>query len=172
MQSAHFRELVDAHFDFVWRCLRRFGVPHSEVDAAAERVFVFAARRLDAVSGASERAFLLDAAIRVASAERQRTRPQAPVRLNGHANGKASVPPRSPRDAALERARPIAQEVFDSLSIEHCVVLVLSEVEALPTRAIAELLALPEATVNARLERARGRLRESARVTLRLWANG
>ena len=120
MQSARFRDLTDEHFDFVWRCLRRFGVPDSEVDAAAERVFVFAARRLDAaVAGSSERAFLLDATIRVASAERHRARPKAPPGCSG------ATARRSSDHATLERARPIAQEVFDSMSIEHCVVLVL-----------------------------------------------
>lgn len=168
MQSARFRDLLDEHFDFVWRCLRRFGVPDSEVDAAAERVFVFAARRLEAVAvaRASERAFLLDATIRVASAERHRVRPKASVRRNG------AVTRLSPCDATLERARPVAQEVFDSMSIEHCVVLVLAEIEALPARTIAELLGVPEATVRTRLEAARAALRDNARVMLRVWANG
>ena len=58
------------------------------------------------------------------------------------------------------------------MSIEHCVVLVLSEVEALPARTIAELLGVSESVVRGRLEQARGRLRDGARVTLRLWANG
>jgi RNA polymerase sigma-70 factor (ECF subfamily) len=167
MQDARFRALVDEHFDFIWRCLRRFGVPQSEVDAAAERVFVFAARRLDAVVGGSERAFLLDAAIRVAAAERQRPRRKPSMTSEG-----ADEATRPSDNAALERARPVAQEIFDSMSIEHCVVLVLSEIEELPARTIAGLLDLPEAAVRARLETARGRLRDGARVTLRVWANG
>ena len=37
---------------------------------------------------------------------------------------------------------------------------------------IAELLGVSESVVRGRLEQARGRLRDGARVTLRLWANG
>ena len=38
-QQALLRHIVDAHYDAVWRVLRRLGVPSHEADDAAQRVF-------------------------------------------------------------------------------------------------------------------------------------
>lgn len=44
------RALVNEHFDFLWRLLRRLGVPEAEVDDAAQQVFLVATRRLAEVA--------------------------------------------------------------------------------------------------------------------------
>ena len=43
------RRVATAHLDFVWRCLRRFGVPAADADDAAQQVFLVAAQKLDEV---------------------------------------------------------------------------------------------------------------------------
>jgi hypothetical protein len=40
-------DLLLAHFDFIWRSLRRLGVPEDSVDDAAQQVFVVASRKID-----------------------------------------------------------------------------------------------------------------------------
>src|SRR5262249_48318034 len=65
--------LVREHYAFLWRSLRRFGVPHAEVDDAAQRALSVLARRLDDVRLGSERSFLFQTALRIAS-EHRRTR--------------------------------------------------------------------------------------------------
>ena len=52
------RALADAHFDFIWRSLRRLGVPDEGVDDAAQQVFLVALRRIDEMAPGRERAFL------------------------------------------------------------------------------------------------------------------
>src|SRR5882724_509457 len=41
-----FSAIYDAYFDFVWRSLRRLGVPEATLDDAAQDVFVVVHRRL------------------------------------------------------------------------------------------------------------------------------
>src|SRR2546423_11978941 len=67
--------MFHAHFSFVWRSLRRLGVPPATIDDAAQEVFVVASRRLDAIETGKEKAFLFGTAVRVASdARRAQTR--------------------------------------------------------------------------------------------------
>src|SRR5262245_56918505 len=69
------RGLVAAHFDFIWRSLRRLGVPSTDVDDCTQQVFWVAARKLSLIHEGSERAFLFSTALRVASdARRSRMR--------------------------------------------------------------------------------------------------
>src|SRR5262245_58299657 len=74
-EEARLRVLVGEHFDFIWRSLRRLGVPHTDVDDCAQQVFWVAARKLSMIAEGSERAFLFSTALRVASdARRSRMR--------------------------------------------------------------------------------------------------
>ena len=65
--DARLRALVDAQFDFIWRSLRRLGVPEDAVDDAAQRVFWVAAKNLARIEAATERAYLFGTAMRIAS---------------------------------------------------------------------------------------------------------
>src|ERR1043165_1590531 len=59
------------HYDFVWRSVRRLGVPEDAVDDAAQEVFVVASRKLDAIGAGKEKAFLFGTAVRVAADTRR-----------------------------------------------------------------------------------------------------
>ncbi len=69
--ARRFRERVDAHYDFIWRSLRRPGVVAGDVDDAAQQVFVTAARKLARIRIGCERSFLFQTAM---GAWRARTR--------------------------------------------------------------------------------------------------
>ncbi|MCC6555812.1 MAG: hypothetical protein IT372_22855, partial [Polyangiaceae bacterium] len=86
------RALVDAHFDAVWCALRRLGVLETELDDAAQQVFLVASRRLEDIEQGRERAFLLGAAAHVASHARRAHR------------RRREVP--EPLDEALDRTDP------------------------------------------------------------------
>src|SRR5579859_5887141 len=51
---------------FIWRSLRRLGVPREAADDATQQVFLVAARRMHEISEGKERAFLFQSAMRVA----------------------------------------------------------------------------------------------------------
>src|SRR5882757_6772788 len=66
IDSARLTRVAQEHLDFVWRCLRRFGVPAADADDAAQQVFLVAADKLSDVPVERERAFLFATAARVA----------------------------------------------------------------------------------------------------------
>lgn len=147
------RRLVREHVDFVWRTLRRLGVPERELDDAVQEVFMVVARRwTDAAE--NPRSFLFHTAANVAAHARR-----------SHARRRESVdePNEEPIDPATlpdeqldrERARTLLVQVLDHLPLELRTVFMLYELEQLTMAEIAELTGLKPGTVASRLRRAR-----------------
>lgn len=157
--DARLRALVEAEHAFVWRSLRRLGVPMSDVDDAVQKVFLVAARKLSGVASERERPFLFATAVRIAANERRaerRKRSDGPDALEGLASEA-----RSPEKQAHDRA--LLDALLDPLPIELRSVVVLFELEQLTTEEIAEMLDLPAGTVASRLRRARARIEDTMR---------
>src|SRR5688572_10624733 len=74
---ARLRWIAAQHLDFVWRCLRRFGVSMTDADDATQQVFLVAALKLDEVPTDKERAFLFATAARIATNARRSTNRRA-----------------------------------------------------------------------------------------------
>jgi len=154
------RELIHAHFDLVWRTLRRFGVRRSEADDGAQRVFWIAARKLDAIDAGKERAFLLGTAYRVASDMRRsaKRRGEAPLE-----ESELEDPAPGPDEHAdRRRARALLDRVLEEMPLEVRSVFVLFELEELSIPQIALMLELPIGTASSRLRRGRDIFREAA----------
>lgn len=153
------RRLVDAYYDFIWRSLRRLGVLGGDVDDAAQRVFLIAARRLGDVRTDAERSFLFQTAVRVAADLRrtERRRREVGVEEAGEAPDPA---PNAEELLDARQARRELDRVLDSLPIELRLVFTLFELEELTMAEIATLLHLPPGTVASRLRRARETFRD------------
>jgi RNA polymerase sigma-70 factor (ECF subfamily) len=65
------KALATENFQFIWRSLRRLGVPPVAVDDAAQQVFEVASRRLSDIEPGRERAFLFKTALLVAAEGRR-----------------------------------------------------------------------------------------------------
>src|SRR5262249_25656788 len=115
--DARLRRMVDAHFDFVWRSLRRLGVPATDVDDCAQQVFLVASRKLDDILEASERAFLFSTAMRVASdARRSRSRRRE---VQEEDAAEAFDPGPDPEQLAeRQRARAVLDQVLDAMPMD------------------------------------------------------
>jgi RNA polymerase sigma-70 factor (ECF subfamily) len=161
---------VAEELDFVWRSLRRLGVPAAYVDDAAQHVWLIVLRRLPEITVGRERSFLFGTAIRVASEWRRK--------LGRRREKAATLEPVDPRPGAEEllaarRARQVLDELLDTLPDELRVVFILYELEEQTAAEIAELLALPPGTVASRLRRARATFDAAAkRVRARGVAQG
>ncbi|HTQ08109.1 MAG TPA: sigma-70 family RNA polymerase sigma factor [Polyangiaceae bacterium] len=164
LQSANdraIRRLVEEHFDFIWRLVRRLGLSVSDADDATQEVFIVAARRITSIESGRERTFLYGTALRVlANARRgaRRRREQPGTEL-----AELAASARGP-DELLddERARTRLDALLAELPLELRRVVVLAELEELSVPEIATLEGLPLGTAASRLRRARERLRELA----------
>jgi RNA polymerase sigma-70 factor, ECF subfamily len=167
VDTARLRRLIDEHLDFIWRSLRRLGVPLTDVDDCTQQVFWVAARRLDTIQEGCERPFLFSTALRVASdARRSRAR-----RREVLADAEEPYDPApDPEQLAEQRsARALLDEVLDAMPVDLRAVFMLFELEEMPTAEIAAALALPPGTVASRLRRAREEFqRIAARVQARV----
>jgi RNA polymerase sigma-70 factor (ECF subfamily) len=153
-RNLRLRALAADNFQFIWRCLRRFGLAPHAVDDAAQQVFEVAARRLDDIAVGRERAFLFKTALHAARNARRAV-------VRGRLSDAAALeqltdPGETPEDAVdTLRSRALLDAVLDALPLELRSVFVLFELEELTTAEIARLLEIPPGTVASRLRRAR-----------------
>jgi RNA polymerase sigma-70 factor, ECF subfamily len=154
-QNERVRPLLVLHFDFVWRSLRRLGVPRSSVDDAAQEVFWIAARKLDHIEPGSDRAFLFGIAVRLASDIRRRQARGREVSDNSLVEAAIDQHPDVDVLVDQKRARDLLDRVLEALPFDFRTVLMLSEGEELTMAEIASLLQIPPGTVASRLRRAR-----------------
>jgi RNA polymerase sigma-70 factor (ECF subfamily) len=152
--DARLRTMVDAHFDFAWRCLRRLGVPPEQVDDAAQQVWWVVARKLSSIAPEAERSFLFGTALRVAS-DLRRARGRRPE----IASDVIDEVPTDALDAEelldQRRAREVLDEVLDDMTEELRVVFLLVELEETSLPVVARILDVPLGTATSRLRRAR-----------------
>ncbi len=106
------RDMVDAHFAFVWRSMCHLGVPEADAEDAAQQVFLIAANKIDLIESGSEKAFLFGSAVRIASrARRSRVRRRETV-VAHHAES-ADVSP-SPEELVDQTRARAARSSFSS----------------------------------------------------------
>src|SRR5689334_11305277 len=149
-----FDALYEAHFDFVWRSLRRLGVPEAQMDDAVQDVFLVVHRRLGGFEGRSSlKTWLFGIALKVASlhrrtAQRRRTEPlpDEPIDASG-----------LPADALTEAADAarLVRELLDALDEDRRAVFVLAELEQMTAPEISSALGVNLNTVYSRLRLAR-----------------
>jgi len=145
-----------AHFDFVWRSLRRLGLSAEDADDGAQEVFVVASRKLSSIAPQSEKRFLFATALRVASTRRRGLRRRREELVEEELlSERERSEPGPERLAELARARRDLNEILAAMKLEQRAVFVLYELEELTVPEIASLLDLPVGTVSSRLRVAR-----------------
>ncbi len=157
-----FREIVDQHYDFIWRSLRRLGVAQGDADDAAQQVFVTAARKLAKIRLGSERSFLFQTALRAAANNRRTLRRRREVAASDgpESDDRADEAPTAEDVVDLRRARHVLDAILDDMPLELRAVFALFELEEVTMAEISVLLDLPAGTVASRLRRARREFRD------------
>jgi RNA polymerase sigma-70 factor (ECF subfamily) len=148
------RALVDAELSFVWRALRRLGVPAGDLPDGAQQVFAVAARRISDIRQGSERAFLYQTAIRVAyDARRLATRRRE---TDDSTLGERPDHRLGPDELfARAQARALLDHVLAAMPVDLRAVFVLYELDEMTMAEIAVMVDVPPGTVASRLRRAR-----------------
>jgi RNA polymerase sigma-70 factor, ECF subfamily len=150
-------QLIQCHFAFIWRLLRRLGLPASDADDAAQQVFLTASARLASIRAGSERAFLYGCALNLSSKwQRARARARHSVSVEAELPEELVSDGISAEDLLdRNRAREVLDAILEAMPSSLRTVFVLFELEQLSSLQIAELLELPRGTVASRLRRAR-----------------
>jgi RNA polymerase sigma-70 factor (ECF subfamily) len=161
---ARITAIVRDNHDFIWRLLRRLGLPEASADDATQQVFCIAARRVADIGQGSERSFLFGTAVRVASDHRRsaklRERPDQQVAE------RADLGPSPEELTDQRRARAVLDDVLGAMSLELRTVLVLFDLEQMTKSEVAELLGIPQGTAASRLRKAREEFKACVRRRL------
>lgn len=158
------RLLVDEHYGFVERTLRKAGVPPSELDDEVQRTFITLARRIADVRLGAERSFLFQVAINTAAHARRdlaRRREVLPGDLTPERIEALATPEYLTQRKQL---RGHLDEIVADMDESLRTVFTLHSFEGMDLVEIAALLGLPRGTAASRLRRARTYIREHARA--------
>jgi RNA polymerase sigma-70 factor (ECF subfamily) len=159
-----FRAVYDAHFDFVWRSLRRLGVREADALDVTQRVFLLAHAKLSEFAGRSLLSTWLFGICRNLANDYRRS---APIRREvftaiEEMDQLLSRYAARPESHQSDRAE-LAEALLDGLPAAQREVFVLFELEELSGDEIAQLLELPVGTVRSRLRLAREALSDQVR---------
>ena len=146
--------VVREYFAFVWRLMRRFGLPPADADDATQQVMIVLTRRLADIQPGSERAFLSRTAVHVALKARRSWERRREV-TDALYDELPCVGCDPDRLLDQRRARERLDQLLSDLPFELRVVLVLFEIEGLSQPEIAAALDIPYGTVASRIRRAR-----------------
>lgn len=158
-----FKAVYDEHFRFVWRSLRRLGVPESDVADAAQDVFLVVHRRLDEFEGRSKvTTWLYGICYRVARDRRRlahvrRRADDDEGQMDERADERADVAAAAERKQGME----MLEAILDDLPLEQRAVFTLFELDGVGGEGIAEMLEIPLGTVYSRLRIAREQFKKT-----------
>ncbi len=154
--------LVREHGPFVFRALRRLGVPERDVDDQCQEVFLVVLRRLADFEGRSSlRTWIYGICVRVAAAYRRRAQHREIAR--GDEVPEGATERGQDEELAARQARAMLDRALDELDDDKRAVFVLFEIEELPMADVAEAVGCPLQTAYSRLHAARERVSAAVR---------
>lgn len=162
--SLSIEAVYEAHFRYVWRCLRGLGVREQALDDAAHDVFLVVQRKLSSFDGGDARltTWLYEIALRVARRYRTQTAKDAQrsvslVPPEPEEESELALPVQTCSPCELESAErlALARRALAVLDADKREVFVLGCVEQRSAPEIAELTGVPLNTVYSRLRAAR-----------------
>jgi RNA polymerase sigma-70 factor (ECF subfamily) len=171
-ESLSLREVYEAHWRFVWRCVRKMGIPEARVEDVVQDVFIVVGRQLSSFEGRSSlQTWLYGIAFRVSQEDhRRRAKESRPAEPSPEELGSADRP-----DAYAERveAAQLLHSLLAELPEEQRIVFVLAELEGQSPREVATSTGVGINTVYSRLRRAREHLeRATERLRIRSQREG
>ena len=164
-RAPSFAEVYHTHFEFVWRTLRRHGVPAAALDDAAQEVFVAVHQALASFAARSTvRTWVYGVARRVALNHHRHVRRHGgtDVGTTDEAEVQHDAQPGPHELAERAEAARALEGVLAALEPDKREVLLLIELEEMSAPEVAEALALPVNTVYSRLRAARAEFERAA----------
>ena len=160
--AALFGAIYDAELPYVWRSLRRLGVPARDVEDVAHDLFVRVYHNLASYERSRPlRPWLFGFAFRVASEYRRKAGHARELLGEEEAVPAASVDASGERRVARRQARELVMEALEAVALERRAVFVLHEIDGHSIPEVAEALELPLNTAYSRLRLAREEFTEA-----------
>lgn len=157
-----FREVYDAHFAFVWRSLRRLGMPETAVQDAAQDVFLVVYRKLAEFEERSKlTTWLFRICLRVAKDYRRRAHVRREVFDDAGIASSTDHYADTARGAERSEHLALFDRALGGVDLDQRAVFILFEIEGMTGDAIAETLGIPLGTVYSRLRLAREAFKRS-----------
>ncbi len=154
-------EVFREHGAFVFRLLRRLGVPNADLDDLTQEVFIIVHRALDRYEERNQmRSWLYRICVREASRHRRSRPPTGTVDVDTITLASGSSPE---DDAQASEARADFDRLLSVLDEDRRAVFVLYEVEELPMEEVAKVVGCPLATAYSRLRSARQLVQAAAK---------
>jgi RNA polymerase sigma-70 factor (ECF subfamily) len=151
----------EAHREYIGRVLRRCGASDVDAEDLAQEVFLVMWRRwLDYDHSRPLRPWLAGIASRVAFNHRDRGDREVPAGLID----REDEAPDPEQDLGAARARAAVRKALGRLTEKQRAVLVMHEIDSVPMRDVAALLAIPLFTAYSRLRAARREFGKSGRL--------
>lgn len=162
--------VYEAHFRYVWRCLRSLGVRDDALDDAVQDVFIVVQRKLQSFDGKAQlRTWLYGIALRVARRYRARAAKEArKLAVNASPSDRECAEEGDPLSAEmvssssdseqdLEKSErlALARRALSLLEDSKREAFVLAYVEQMSAKEIAQVTGLPVNTVYSRIRAAR-----------------
>lgn len=150
-----FRDVFDAHYDYVWMSLRRLGVQHADIEDVADEVFLRVHEHFVRYDPSRPiRPWLFAFAFRAASDYRRLARHRVSL---GHDGLDPACPGLDPEESLVQRQRRLlVQQALEAISLTHRAVFVMYEIDGTDMKDIATTLEIPLHTAYSRLRLARG----------------
>lgn len=160
--GARFSAIVSEHGAFVWRTVRRFGVPAADADDAAQEAFVILSNKLGEVRRGAEKGFLFHAAVNVSLHWRRTYARRRENIEHDFAEAHVDGSPSPEEIAEMRQKIELLDRCLATLSVDLRTVLVLCDIEQVTMAEASETLDVPAGTIASRLRRAREAFDEAA----------
>jgi RNA polymerase sigma-70 factor (ECF subfamily) len=160
-----FRLLYEAHVDFVWRCLRRFGVREADLMDVTQKVFLTAFMKRAEFEGRSAiTSWLFGICQRIASDYRRSAPIRREVALDSATVEQAAQGTADPaRESESRQHALLAESILQKLPEAQREVFELFELEDMSGQEIADALSISLGTVRSRLRLAREAFRREVK---------
>lgn len=151
------RERVESvlrvHYQFVFRSVRRLGVPASSAEDVTQQVVMVFAQSVKRVQSGKERSFLFGVAMRLTANYLRKSRASREVAFEDDLTATGGSDPG--QELEERRARALLDRALAAMPLDQRAVLVMHDIEEMTMAEIANTLAIPPGTVASRLRRAR-----------------
>jgi RNA polymerase sigma-70 factor (ECF subfamily) len=152
-----FPRLYRSEFEYVWKTLRRLGVPSRDIEDLAHDIFVVVHRHLHQFDPTRPvRPWLFGIAVRVVTDHRRTFRNSRELLEPTSAGGDpVDGAPAQDQKVAEAEARALLVRALDVLDVDRRAVLVMHDLDEVPMSEIAAALDIPVNTAYSRLRLAR-----------------